>query len=150
IANVLDRAAQLDPSKIIAKMKYHLLVHAVEDIRRFGPIVGVATEGYESFNLIFRYCSILSNHISPSRDIAHQLARQEAFRHTISSGWYKTEDGNWKQPGQALRAFVAKASCCTKCIIYGQLVRSSDLWVSIQSYLPIQRSFINGYAIRCR
>ncbi|TFK16465.1 hypothetical protein FA15DRAFT_553742, partial [Coprinopsis marcescibilis] len=110
IANVLDSAAALDPSKIIAKIKYHLLTHIPQDVRRFGPIIGVATESYESFNIIFRHCSILSNHQAPSRDIAHQLARQETFRHLVSGGWWEEASQNggasWRQSGVALRKYV--------------------------------------------
>jgi len=78
---VLDIVAELDPSKIIAKLKYHLLAHLHEDIVWFGPLVGVATEIFESFNVIFRYCSILSNHMAPSCDIAHQLSEQEMVKY---------------------------------------------------------------------
>ncbi|RXW21858.1 hypothetical protein EST38_g4007 [Candolleomyces aberdarensis] len=110
VANVLDSAALIDPSKIIAKVKYHVLTHAVEDIRRFGPLIGVATESYESFNIIFRHCSILSNHLSPSRDIAYQLAKQETFKHLISGGWWKEEDGKYKQPGVSLQRYVGESA----------------------------------------
>jgi hypothetical protein len=105
---VLDGAAKFGPSKVIAKMKYHLLVHVPEDIRRVGPIIGAGTEGYESFDLVFRYCSILSNHQSPSRDIAYQLARQETFKHIVSGGWCKQEDGSWTEPGASLQNYVSK------------------------------------------
>src|ERR1700761_5181925 len=86
VANVLDVFAALDPSKIIAKMKYHLLCHLDVDVERMGPLVGFATENYESFNVVFRHCSILSNHLSPSRDIGQQLAKQERFKHIITGG----------------------------------------------------------------
>jgi len=76
--NFLDIAALIDPSKIVMKIKYHLLQHIKEDILRFGPIVGVASEVFEGFNAVFRYCSILSNHLAPSHDIAHQLLPQES------------------------------------------------------------------------
>jgi hypothetical protein len=110
VANVLDIAAQLDATKIISKIKYHLLVHAVDDIRRFGPIVGVATEGYESFNVIFRLCSILSNHLAPSRDIAYQLAEQETLKHLLFGGqWYKADKQSWEKPGSHLTQYVAQS-----------------------------------------
>ncbi|EDR03329.1 uncharacterized protein LACBIDRAFT_307447 [Laccaria bicolor S238N-H82] len=108
VANVLDIAALIDPSKIIAKIKYHLLPHIREDILRFGPLVGVATEIFECFNTIFRYCSILSNHLAPSRDIAYQLAEQEFVKHCLSGGWWAAANSNWKEPGPALRNFASK------------------------------------------
>jgi len=86
--NVLDIAALVDPSKIIGKIKYHLLAHLKDDIIRFGPLIGVASEVFESFNAIFRYCSIFSNHLAPSRDIAHQLSGQEALKHILLGGWW--------------------------------------------------------------
>jgi hypothetical protein len=110
VANVLDSAALIDPSKIIAKAKYHVLTHAVEDIKRFGPLIGVATEKYESFNVIFRHCSILSNRLAPSRDIAYQLAKQETFKHLISGGWWREENGKYEQPGLSLQRYVAESA----------------------------------------
>lgn len=94
-ANVLNIAALIDPSKIIAKIKYHLLAHLRADIICFGPLVGVATEVFECFNAIFRYCSILSNHLAPSRDITDQLAAQETLKHILSGGWWATKSGFW-------------------------------------------------------
>ena len=88
------------------KIKLHLLVHLKADILRFGPLVGVATEAFECFNAIFRYCSIYSNHLTPSRDIAFQLASQEASKHRLTGGWWQTADGEWKQPGPLVRNFI--------------------------------------------
>ncbi|KAF8905268.1 hypothetical protein CPB84DRAFT_1845065 [Gymnopilus junonius] len=105
-ANVLDLFAMIDPSKIISKIKLHLLIHLKEDIHRFGPLVGVATENFECFNAIFRYCSIYSNHLAPSRDIAFQLARQEVLKHRLTGGWSPTPEGEWHQPGPSVRNFI--------------------------------------------
>jgi len=105
--NVLDIAALVDPSKIIAKMKYHLLVHLKDDIVRFGPLVGVASEVFESFNAIFRYCSVYSNHLAPSRDIARQLSGQEALKRILSGGWWlNRSSGDWVCPGRSVQMFV--------------------------------------------
>ncbi|KAK1222588.1 hypothetical protein PQX77_014561 [Marasmius sp. AFHP31] len=98
VANVLDAFAQVDPSKIPAKSKFHLLTHLVEDIKRFGPLVGLSTEVFELFNSVFRACSILSNHLAPSRDIALQLADQEGLKQRMSRGWwYLPTLGKWVQ-----------------------------------------------------
>jgi hypothetical protein len=105
-ANVLDLFAMIDPSKMTSKIKLHLLVHLKADIRRFGPLVGVATETFECFNAIFRYCSIFSNHLAPSRDIAFQLASQEALKHRLTGGWWPTVNGEWERPGPSIRTFI--------------------------------------------
>jgi hypothetical protein len=88
VANVLDAFTTIDPSKIITKIKYHLLVHADADVVRFGPLIGLASEGFESYNGVFRFCSILSNHLAPSRDIAIQLADQEGLKHRLTGGFW--------------------------------------------------------------
>ena len=96
----------IDPSKMTSKLKLHLLAHLKEDILRFGPLVGVATEVFECFNAIFRFCSILSNHLAPSRDIALQLAGQETLKHRLTGGWWPTADGEWERPGFSVRNFI--------------------------------------------
>jgi hypothetical protein len=98
----------VDPTKIITKIKLHLLAHLPEDITAFGPLVGVMTEIYECFNAVFRFCSILSNHLAPSRDIALQLADQEGLKHRLTGGWWPSTEtaGEWEQAGPAVRAFL--------------------------------------------
>ncbi|KAJ7730034.1 hypothetical protein B0H14DRAFT_2999260 [Mycena olivaceomarginata] len=108
VGNVLDICAIIDPSKIISKIKYHLLVHAPYDAALFGPLIGVATEIFESFNGVFRYCSILSNHLAPSRDIARQLGDQEGFKHRITGGWWSLGNGEWTRAGSGVRRFMAQ------------------------------------------
>ncbi|KAF7367987.1 hypothetical protein MSAN_00864400 [Mycena sanguinolenta] len=109
IGNVLDICAAIDPSKIVAKMKYHLLVHAPYDAAQFGPLIGVATEIFESFNGVFRYCSILSNHLAPSRDIARQLGDQEGLKHRITGGWWSSDEGGkWVRAGSGVRRFMSE------------------------------------------
>jgi len=103
---VLDLFATIDPSKITSKLKLHLLAHLREDILRFGPLVGVATEVFECFNAIFRNCSVLSNHLAPSRDIAFQLASQEAFKHRLTGGWWPSADGEWERAGPSVRNLI--------------------------------------------
>lgn len=96
----------IDPSKVTCKLKLHLLTHLRVDILRFGPLVGVATETFECFNAIFRYCSIFSNHLAPSRDIAFQLASQEVLKHRLTGGWWPTAGGEWERPGPSVRNFI--------------------------------------------
>ncbi|KAJ6626597.1 hypothetical protein B0H10DRAFT_2300403, partial [Mycena sp. CBHHK59/15] len=109
VGNVLDICAMIDPSKMITKIKYHLLVHSPYNAALFGPLIGVATEIFESFNGVFRYCSILSNHLAPSRDIALQLGDQEGFKHRITGGqWSSGEDREWVRAGSGVRRFMAE------------------------------------------
>jgi hypothetical protein len=106
--NVLDVFAMINPTKIIEKLKLHLLVHLRADIVRFGPLVGVATEAFECFNAIFRFCSIHSNHLAPSRDISKQLAGQESLKHRVTGGWWHSAhtSDNWVRAGVLVRDFL--------------------------------------------
>jgi hypothetical protein len=84
-------------------------VHTDDDVVEFGPLIGLATEIFESFNGVFRYCSILSNHLAPSRDIARQLADQEGLKHRLAGGWWPCgEDGKWERAGSGVRHFMAE------------------------------------------
>ncbi|KAJ7239672.1 hypothetical protein C8J57DRAFT_1564739 [Mycena rebaudengoi] len=108
VANVLDAFATIDPSKMVTKIKYHLLPHIEEDVVEFGPLIGMITEIYECFNGVFRFCSILSNHLAPSRDIAIQLGDQEGLKHRLTGGWWDCgADINWKRAGPGVRHFMA-------------------------------------------
>jgi hypothetical protein len=104
---VLDIFALIDPSKIITKIKYHLLAHIEDDALQFAPLVGVATEIFECFNAIFRFCSILSNHLAPSRYIARQLGNQEVLKHLLTGGWWSSADGEWCRTGSGVRYFMS-------------------------------------------
>ncbi|KAJ7765373.1 hypothetical protein DFH07DRAFT_867075 [Mycena maculata] len=76
--------------------------------RCHGPLVGNATEGFESFNGIFCFCSIFSNHLAPSRDIARQLAQQEGLKHRLMGGWWMdVSSGEWERAGSAVRDFLS-------------------------------------------
>ncbi|KAJ7501671.1 hypothetical protein B0H11DRAFT_1855349 [Mycena galericulata] len=107
VANVLDVFSMIDPSKIMTKIKYHLLAHIGDDALEFGPLVGIATEVFECFNGVFRYCSIFSNHLAPSRDIALQLGDQEGFKHRLTGGWWLSSTDNvWQRAGSGVRHFM--------------------------------------------
>ncbi|KAJ6605878.1 hypothetical protein B0H10DRAFT_2178679, partial [Mycena sp. CBHHK59/15] len=99
IDNLLDAFANLDPSKILIKLKLHVLVHIIPDIRRRGPAVRFATEVFECFNAIFRLCSVLSNHQAPSRDIAAKFADLDRVKHILSGGYW-FQDTVWIRAGK--------------------------------------------------
>lgn len=91
-----------------------------EDILRFGPLVGVCTESFESFNAVFRNCSILSNHRAPSRDIALQLADQEGLKHRLSGGLWQKKDGTWTAAGRGVRVMLARHPIIQRLIGWNQ------------------------------
>lgn len=98
---MLDTFSDNDPSKIIIKIKLHLLTHLCQDIRRFGPAIRNSTEVFEGFNAVFRLCSILSNHQSPSRDISMKFGSMDRLKHFLCGGYW-CEDGKWVQAGAAV------------------------------------------------
>ncbi|KAG8730694.1 hypothetical protein FRC10_002414 [Ceratobasidium sp. 414] len=93
VDNVLDTFAKLDPGRVVAKLKLHLLTHLVEGIRNHGPTIRYSTEIFECFNGVFRMCSLLSNHQAPSRDIAAKMIELERFRHIACGGYWETANG---------------------------------------------------------
>ncbi|KAJ7327982.1 hypothetical protein DFH08DRAFT_816144 [Mycena albidolilacea] len=94
---------------MLSKVKYHLLMHADEDVVAFGPLVGLITELYESYNTVFRHCSILSNHLASSRDITRQLADQEGLKHRLTGGWWYSagDEKQWQRVGSGVGKFLS-------------------------------------------
>ncbi|KAJ8503094.1 hypothetical protein ONZ45_g11160 [Pleurotus djamor] len=107
VANLLDAWSIFDPNRIVVKAKLHILTHLAEDVRRFGSAILYSTEVFECWNAIFRMCSILSNHLAPSRDIATTLIHMERFKHQVSGGWWKNESGHMVRSGVMIRSFLA-------------------------------------------
>ncbi|KAG9079195.1 hypothetical protein FRC06_007889, partial [Ceratobasidium sp. 370] len=93
INNVLDAFTKLDPGRVVAKLKLHILTHLIEDIRNHGPAIRYSTEIFECYNGVFRMCSLLSNHQAPSRDIAAKMIELERFRHIACGGYWETANG---------------------------------------------------------
>ncbi|EJD36336.1 hypothetical protein AURDEDRAFT_74302 [Auricularia subglabra TFB-10046 SS5] len=94
INNVLDAYGDVDPLRILDKVKLHLLLHVPDDLVEFGPPVRSIMEIFESFNAVFRLCSVLSNHLAPSRDIALTIADMDRLKHIVSGGYWLDRDGN--------------------------------------------------------
>ncbi|KAJ7760291.1 hypothetical protein DFH07DRAFT_867863 [Mycena maculata] len=98
VANLLDAFDAVDPLRILTKIKLHLLAHTRHDIRRFGPLIRSSTEIYEAFNGVFRLCSVYSNHLAPSRDIARKFASMARVKHMLSGGyWWDPHLKQWVQ-----------------------------------------------------
>ncbi|KAJ3978510.1 hypothetical protein F5890DRAFT_1422552, partial [Lentinula detonsa] len=106
VGNVLDAFADVAPSKILVKIKLHLLTHLRDDIRRFGPPIRYATEVFEGFNAVFCLCSIYSNHQAPSRDIAYKFASMGRLKHLLSGGFWQQRSScgvlKWVQASDAV------------------------------------------------
>lgn len=70
------------------KPKFHVILHLPAHIRRFGPAMLFATEGFESFNAIIRSASVHSNRHAPSLDIAARMAKGNRVRHLLNQGFF--------------------------------------------------------------
>ncbi|KAJ3764774.1 hypothetical protein FB446DRAFT_656148, partial [Lentinula raphanica] len=78
------------------KPKFHVILHLPDYIRRFGPPMLFATEGFESFNAIICACSVHSNRHAPSKDVAHQMAHGNRIRH-LMKGVLGSETSDWQK-----------------------------------------------------
>ncbi|KAJ6605149.1 hypothetical protein B0H10DRAFT_2311807 [Mycena sp. CBHHK59/15] len=84
--------------KAVGELSALLWVPEIRDLSR-----------YRSFNAVFRYCSIYSNHLAPSRDIAIQFGRQETVKHQLTGGrWMSKSTGDWHAAGPGVRHFIEK------------------------------------------
>jgi len=152
IHNVLDLWSIFDPSRIQYKYKLHVLSHIKEDIRRFGPAILFATEIFECWNVVFRLCSILSNHQAPSCDIANTLADMERFKHQVSGGWWKTTAG-YVQAGSNIRNFLLRHRELQRRLGWmdmDQLAPGIHLLILILWVSNHQLTFIRNYQSTCK
>ncbi|KAI0691320.1 hypothetical protein BC835DRAFT_1307531 [Cytidiella melzeri] len=115
IDNVLDIWAELDPLRIIEK----------------GPVVIYLTEIFECWNTIFWTCSILSNHQSPSHNIAESFGKLECFKHLISGGWWRTNAGKYVQAGEGVQNMFLTYPDIQQCLV----------WVDQQVLIPVLNNF---------
>ncbi|KAF8170969.1 hypothetical protein K438DRAFT_1982253 [Mycena galopus ATCC 62051] len=96
INDFINITCKCSPSILISKPKFHFLLHLPFFIRRFGPAVLFSTERYEAYNAVFRLCSIYSNRMTPSRDIAWSFAGIDRVKHIVTGGWWKdSRDQTW-------------------------------------------------------
>ncbi|KAI0828596.1 hypothetical protein BC628DRAFT_1428616 [Trametes gibbosa] len=109
IQETIDFAAALSPGLLTEKNKFHILAHLPDNIERFGPALLFSTERYESFNHVFRLCSIHSNRQAPSRDIAKTFANQDRCRHIASGGfWQDKASGSWVCAGNGVLRHISE------------------------------------------
>lgn len=74
------------PDKVNA-VKTHLLLHAVDNMRKFGPLVLLSTERGERANGVVRASLIASNRHNASRDIARRHAVHDAIHDTFCGAY---------------------------------------------------------------
>lgn len=109
IGNVLDAFGNIDPARIIVKEKLQVLIHVVDDIRRFGPPPRYSSETFECFNGVFRLSSVHSNHQAPSRDIALKMSWIDCVRHIATGGYWEDADGNLVRAGDEVLAIFRES-----------------------------------------
>ncbi|KAI6018600.1 hypothetical protein BKA83DRAFT_4464938 [Pisolithus microcarpus] len=128
IANIDEHLAAIDyflnctarwTPRWFNKPKFHIIRHLPDHIRRFGPAILFATEGFESYNAVIRDHSIHSNRQAPSRDIAHGMARCHRIRHLLSGGTfsarghvttelpYSDDEHGWLVPGPGVKSLFS-------------------------------------------
>ncbi|KAJ6621012.1 hypothetical protein B0H10DRAFT_1945650 [Mycena sp. CBHHK59/15] len=96
INDFINIPCKCSPSILISKPKFHFLLHLPFFIRCFGPTVLFSTERYEAYNAVFRACSIYSNNLTPSRDIAWSFAGIDRVKHIVTGGWWRgSQTKNW-------------------------------------------------------
>ncbi len=93
------------------KPKFHLFLHIPFYIRWFGPAILYATEGFESYNFLFRLWSVHSNRHAPSADIAEVFSFLHAIHHLASGGYVFVDAAEGRQitahqAGQGVRRMV--------------------------------------------
>ncbi|KAG8701329.1 hypothetical protein FRC08_004137 [Ceratobasidium sp. 394] len=107
IQALLHDLAKCAPNLLVDKGKVHLLVHMPLFVLRFGPLLGPDTERFESFNSVFRECSVHSNRQAPSRDIAAKFAEFDRTRHVLSGGhWFNHDTNTWETAGAHVLALA--------------------------------------------
>ncbi|KAJ7758185.1 hypothetical protein DFH07DRAFT_772651 [Mycena maculata] len=60
---------------------------------------GLDLQVFGCWNAVFRLCSVLSNHQTPSLDICQDFGRYGTVQAQLSGGWWKPEGGDWTQAG---------------------------------------------------
>lgn len=75
------------------KPKFHVILHILLHIQRYGPAILAATESFESYNLVIRLRSVHSPRHAPSVDIADDFSHLHAVRHLVSGGRVDSSEG---------------------------------------------------------
>lgn len=89
--------------RLLAKRKFHLLLHAPQHIERFGPLINCCTESEEAFNSKVRLNTLFQNRQALSRDTATQFATYTGLRHVFMGGWFSSTNRTWIQSGAKMQ-----------------------------------------------
>ncbi|KAJ3915248.1 hypothetical protein F5877DRAFT_92367 [Lentinula edodes] len=104
----LDCTCRLTP-RWFNKPKFHVLLHLPAHIRRFGPAMLFATEGFESFNAIIRARSVHSNRHAPSKDIAHAMARSNRVCHLLNGDTTRSASKKRQSPAKSFHQRLSES-----------------------------------------
>ncbi len=108
----------MSPGILLTKIKFHVIRHLIQHVRRFGPAVLFSTERYEAFNRVFRLCSIHSNRQAPSRDIANTFADMDRCRHIVTGGqWFDRTRNKWVQAGKEVLLHLSESILDAKLLV---------------------------------
>ncbi|KAJ6621770.1 hypothetical protein B0H10DRAFT_1945050 [Mycena sp. CBHHK59/15] len=75
---------------------WHTEIEDISTYTCFGPAVLFSTERYEAYNAVFHACSIYSNCLTPSWDIAWSFVGIDGVKHIVTGGWWRdSRTGVW-------------------------------------------------------
>ncbi|KAI8448445.1 hypothetical protein BY996DRAFT_6607642 [Phakopsora pachyrhizi] len=78
-------------SQWVNKSKFYMFIHLSQSIAHFGPASLLATEKFESYNIVVQQALIHSNWQSSSHDIAKSFQNYAALRFCFSGGIIQAE-----------------------------------------------------------
>ena len=118
------------------KPKFHVVLHILLHIRRYGPAILTATESFESYNLVIRLRSCHSPRHAPSVDIAEDFSHLHAVRHLVSGGFVRATSSRYRTAGKGVlsltddtrfRTFMGMSALYKKSR-YGKFILTSCSW----------------------
>ncbi|XP_061186754.1 uncharacterized protein LOC133194862 isoform X2 [Saccostrea echinata] len=91
------------------KAKTHLLLHAIDDIHRHGPLPSYDEEAFEKNHGRIRDQIFLQNQKARSRDTAAKYAQHILCSHVITGGYFKEND-TWTQAAECILKAASEPS----------------------------------------
>jgi hypothetical protein len=152
--------------KFLHKLKFHLLMHIIEDIKQFGPAVNFSSETSESYNKFVRKNIASSNYKNVERDLAIKFGREFIHKHIIKGGYWFKDNNRYNLSQNVLNFFnsvnknfidimLPKSEFITEIIgyNYSSLINlknkcaknNSIAIVLLSQYLPLQNNELVTY-----